>query len=86
MMSPVGKIMIPEPASKFGEVKGKIDRRKLDHKSEEYVDSPEEMKYGSEGDEGEGEGEGWLGKDEGFWKQPFEKERVVRSRRRRRKD
>ena len=83
MMRPVGKILIPEPAKNFGEVKGEIDKRKLDHESEEYVNSPEDMKYGSDG---EGEGEGWLGKDEGFWKQPVEKERVVRSRRQRRKD
>ena len=95
MMSPGGKILIPEPASKFGEMTGEIDGRKLDYGSEEYVNSPEEMKYGSEGDYGEAEGEGedgneegeeWLGKDEGFWKQPVEKERVVRSRRQRRKD
>ena len=64
MTRPVAKIPIPEPACKFGEVKGKIDGRKLGYESEEYVKSPEELNYGSEG----GEWEGWLGKDEGFWK------------------
>lgn len=88
MMRPVGQILMSGPAGKFGEVKGKIDRRKADHESELYVKSAEEMKDGSEGEDGEGEaeGEGWLGQNEDFWKQPFEKKWFVRSRRQRRKD
>ena len=78
-MRPVGKILIPGPANKLEEVKEKIDRRNLDHEGEEYVNSHEDMKYGSEG-------EGWLGKDEGFWEQPFEKGCVVRSRSQRREE
>lgn len=83
-MRPVGKILIPGPANKLEEAKEKIDRRNLDHEGEGYVNSHEDMKYGSEGEDREGEG--WLGKDEGFWEQPFEKGCVVRSTRQRRKE
>lgn len=78
---PVGGFLIPVPpgpAKKFGQVKEKIDRRKLDRKSAEYVGSPEEMEDGSEGEDEEGEG--WLGKDEGFWKQPFEEGSFMRTK------
>lgn len=88
MMRPLGQILMSGPASIVGEVKGETDRRQLGHESELYVESPEEMQHGSEGEDGEGEveGEGWLGQDEDFWKQPFEKKWFVRSRRQRRKD
>lgn len=48
----------------------------MDHECGEYVNSPEEMEDGSE--EEDGEGEEWLGKDEGFWKQPLEERNGVR--------
>lgn len=89
MMRPVGPILMSELVSTLGGVKGKIDRKKADHESELCVKSSEEMEHGSEEEDegdGEAEGEGWLGQDEDFWKQPFEKKWVVRSRSQRRKD
>lgn len=73
---PVGNILVPGPTKKSGEVKEDIDSRKLDHKSGEYMHSPEEMEDESEGEDGEGEE--WLGKDEGFWKQPLAERNSVR--------
>ena len=83
-MRPVGNVLVPGPAKKFGEIKEKIDREKLDPRSGEYVTSPEQMEDESE-EEG-GEGDEWLGKDERFWEQPFEEGTVVKMRRRTRKE
>ncbi|KAF6221947.1 hypothetical protein HO133_001915 [Letharia lupina] len=63
-MRPVGHVLVPGTTKKVDEVKGGIDRKKSDCRSGEYVDSPEEMEDESE-EEG-GEGEEWLGKEEGF--------------------
>lgn len=63
-MRPVGHVLFPGPPKNVDEVKGGIDRKKSDCRSGEYVDSPEEMEDESE-EEG-GEGEEWLGKEEGF--------------------
>lgn len=80
---PVGNVLVPGPARKFREVKGKIDREKC-HESKEYVNSPNQMEDGSDGEDGEGEG--WLGKDQGFWKQPLEQGNVVTTRTQKRKE
>ena len=77
-LRPVGSVLVPGPAKKFGEVKGKMDREKSDCRSGEYVKSPEKME--DEGGEEGGEGDEWLGKDEGFWKQPFEEGNVAKTR------
>ena len=63
-LKPVGSVLIPGAATKFGEVKGRVDRTKLDRTCGEYVDSREDTE--DESDEEEGEAEEWLGKDEGF--------------------
>ena len=63
-VKPVGSILIPGAATKRGEVKGRVDRTKLNRTSGEYVNSREDTE--SESDEEEGEAEEWLGKDEGF--------------------
>ena len=55
-MKPVGNVLVPGPAKRFGEVKGKMDRKKLDRKSEDCVDSQKDSE--SESEEG-GEGEEW---------------------------
>ena len=62
-MKPVGSVLIPGAATKFGAVKGRVDRTKLDRTCGEYVNSREDSE--DESDE-EGEAEEWLGKDEGF--------------------
>lgn len=61
---PVGHVLVPGTTKKVDEVKGGIDRKMSDCRSGEYMDSPEEMEDESE-EEG-GEGEEWLGKEEGF--------------------
>ena len=63
-MKPVGSVLIPGAATKFGAVKGRVDRTKLNRTSGEYVNSREDS--GDESNEEEGEAEEWLGKDEGF--------------------
>ena len=63
-VKPVGSVLIPGAASKFGEVKGRVDRTKLNRTSGEYVNSREDTE--DESDEEEEEAEEWLGKDEGF--------------------
>ncbi len=78
---PVGNVLVLGPAKKFGEIKEKIDREKLDPRSGEYVTSPEKME-----DESEEEGDEWLGKDEKFWEQPFEEGKGVKMRRWTRKE
>lgn len=80
---PVGNVLVPGPAKKFGEIKEQIDREKLDPRSGEYVTSPEKMEDESEE---EGEGDEWLGKDERFWEQPVEEGKFVKMRRRTRKE
>ena len=69
---PVGNVLIPRPAKISGAVRGKIRRRKSDRRKEWYNKSSEEME--DESEEEAGEEDGWLGKDEGFWKRPFERE------------
>ncbi|CAD6567586.1 MAG: hypothetical protein ASARMPREDX12_000542 [Alectoria sarmentosa] len=85
-MRPVGNVMVPAPgpAKKFGDVKGKIDRSKSDHGSGEYVKSLKEME--DESEEGDGEAEEWLGKEKGFWQQPFEEGSVEKTRTQTRRD
>ena len=61
---PVGSVLIPGAARKCGEMKGKIDRTKLDRTSGDYVNSREDTE-GESGEEGGG-AEEWLGEDEGF--------------------
>ena len=79
-MNLIGNVLIPGPAKRFGKVKGKIDRKDLGRGSRkcaylvEYVEDESDEEEGEEG----GEGEGWVGKDEGFWKQPFEEGYFVR--------
>ena len=68
-LRPVGNVLVPGPANKFGKAKGKLDVEKSDHRCGEYETSPEEQE--------EGEEEEWLGKEEGFWEQPFEEANVV---------
>ena len=63
-LKPVGSVLIPGAATKFGEVKGRVDRTKLNRTSGEYVNSREDTE--DESDEEEEEAEEWLGKDEGF--------------------
>ena len=75
-MRPVGNVLIPGPAKKFGEVKGKIDRKKSNRRSREHVNPLEEVEDESEE---EGEEEEWLGTDEGFWKQQFDNGNVVKT-------
>ena len=82
-MRPVGNVLVPGPAKKFGETKGKTDSKKSDCRSGEYVNSPEKME--DEGGEG-GDGDEWLGKDEGFWKQAFEEGKVTKTRMRTKKE
>lgn len=77
-MRPVGKVLIPGPAKKFCEVKGKIDREESKRRSGKYVSSPEEMEDESEDEQGEGEE--WLGKDRDFWKQQFETGNAVKTK------
>ena len=67
-VKPVGSVLIPGIATKFGAVKGRVDRTKLDRMSGEYVNSREDSE--DESDEEEGEAEEWLGKDEGFVSTP----------------
>ena len=66
-MKPVGSVLIFKPAQKAGNVKGKIDRKKLNRKCGEYVGSREDTEDESE----EGEGEEWLGKEERFVRTPL---------------
>lgn len=75
---PVGCLLVPAPAKRFGQAKEKIDRMRLDRTSGACLGSSEDMEDGSEGEDEEGEG--WLGKDDGFWKQLFEEGNVVRTR------
>ena len=63
-LKPVGSVLIPRPAEKTGEMKGKIDRTKLDRTRGEHVNSREDTE--DESDREEEEAEEWLGKDEGF--------------------
>lgn len=58
MMRLVGQILMSGPASKLGERKGKIDGEKADHESELYVKTSEEMKHGSDGEDGGGRSRG----------------------------
>ena len=82
-MRPVSNVLVPGPAKKFGETKGKTDSKKSDCRSGEYLNSPEKME--DEGGEG-GDGDEWLGKDEGFWKQAFEEGKVTKTRMRTKKE
>ena len=59
-MKPVGNVLVPGHAKRFGEVKGKVDRKKLDRKSKDCVDSQEDSESESESESEEGgEGEEW---------------------------
>ena len=62
-VKPVGSVLIPGAAKRFGEVKGRVDRTKLNRTSGDYVNSREDTE--DESDE-EGEAEEWIGKDEDF--------------------
>lgn len=68
-LRPVGNVLVPGPANKFGKAKGKLDVEKSDHRCGEYGTSPEEQE--------EVEGEEWLGKEEEFWEQLFEEADIV---------
>ena len=68
-LKPVGRVLIPGASTKYGKVKGKVDRTKLNRSSGEYVDSREDTEDESDGEGGEAEE--WLGKDEGFVSHPF---------------
>ena len=63
-MRPVGNFLVPGHAKKSGELRGKVDRKKLSRRSGDYVESREGTE--SESEEEEGGGEEWLGEDEGF--------------------
>ena len=61
---PAGNVLVPEPAKDSGEVQRNVDGKKLDRGSGDCVDTPEKTE--DESDEEEGEGEEWLGKEDGF--------------------
>lgn len=63
-MRPAGNVLVPEPAKDSGEVQRNVDGKKLDRGSGDCVDTPEKTE--DESDEQEGEGEEWLGKEDGF--------------------
>ena len=61
---PAGNVLVPEPAKDSGEVQRETDGKRLGRRSGDRVDTPEKTE--DESDEEEGEGEEWLGKEDGF--------------------
>ena len=61
---PVANVLVPEPAKEPGEMQRKMEGKKSDQRSGDGLDTPEKTE--DESDEEEGEGEEWLGKEEGF--------------------
>ncbi len=62
-MKPVGKVLIPKPAQRLSEARRKMNR-KSSERSRKPVNWPEQIEV--ESDEDGGEGDEWLGKDDGF--------------------
>ena len=61
---PAGNVLVPGPVKESDEVQREMDGKKLDRGSGDCVDPPEKTE--DESDEEEGEGEEWLGKEDGF--------------------
>ena len=62
-LRPVGMVLFPKPEIKVGKVKGRMDRKKRIRSNRKAEDT---TKQEDESEEDREDGEGWLGKDEGF--------------------
>ena len=60
-MKPVGVVILPGSAKRIRKIKGRTRRKRLKDVGVSSVNPPEEM-----GDESGEEGDGWLGREEGF--------------------